>query len=265
MKKLMAILLTLACLMALAACGAAAPAASPAADSDLAYVQAKGKLVVGITDFAPMDYRGADGQWIGFDADMARAFAEELGVEAEFIEIDWDNKLLELNDKDIDCVWNGMTLTDEVLSSMACSDPYWNNSQVVVLNSGAADQVPDAESAAGLSFAVEAGSAGEDAAQELGADYTAVLTQADALLEVAAGTSEACIIDLSMAKAMTGEGTSYPDLVYPLALTSEVYGVGFRQGSDLVKAYNDFYKAAYADGRVSAIAETYGVAEFIIG
>lgn len=270
MKKLFALLLTLACLLALAACGAAAPAASPASeapasDSDLAYVRDKGTLVVGITDFAPMDYRAEDGSWIGFDADLARAFAASLGVEAEFIEIDWDNKLLELNDKNIDCVWNGMTLTDEVLSSMSCSQPYWNNSQVVVLPGDAAADCPDAASAAGLRFAVEAGSAGEAAAQDLGAEYTAVLTQADALMEVAAGTSEACIIDLSMAKAMTGEGTSYPDLVYPLALTEEVYGVGFRQGSDLTDVFNTFYVSAFADGRVAAIAETYGVAEFIIG
>ena len=99
---------------------ASVPAASEAAEaeSDLAYVQQKGKLVVGITDFEPMDYRGEDGDWIGFDADMAKAFGESLGVEVEFVEIDWDNKILELDGKTIDCVWNGMTLTDEVTSAM---------------------------------------------------------------------------------------------------------------------------------------------------
>ena len=67
-----------------------APAAEEAAasDSDLAYIQANGKLVVGITDFAPMDYQDENGEWIGFDADMAKAFAKSLGVEAEFVEID---------------------------------------------------------------------------------------------------------------------------------------------------------------------------------
>ena len=95
-----------------------------AEDSDLAYVQGKGKLVVGITDFAPMDYKDASGEWIGFDADLAKAFASKLGVEVEFAEIDWDNKILELNGKSIDCVWNGMTLTDEVLSAMECSNAY---------------------------------------------------------------------------------------------------------------------------------------------
>ena len=86
--------------------------------ADKAKVQEKGTLVVGITDFEPMDYKDADGNWIGFDADMANAFAESLGVKAEFVEIEWDNKILELNAGNIDCVWNGMTLTEEVTSSM---------------------------------------------------------------------------------------------------------------------------------------------------
>ena len=82
--------------------------------SDVDYVKEKGKLVVGITEFEPMDYQNESGEWIGFDADMAKAFAESLGVDAEFVVIDWDNKILELDGKTIDCVWNGMTLTDEV-------------------------------------------------------------------------------------------------------------------------------------------------------
>ena len=143
MKKTLAIILTLAMVLALCACGgsqapaatqapAEAPAEAPAAESDLAYVQGKGTLIVGITDFAPMDYKDEAGQWIGFDADMARAFAESLGVAVEFIEIDWDNKILELNSKSIDCVWNGMTLTDAVMEAMECTTAYCQNAQVVI-------------------------------------------------------------------------------------------------------------------------------------
>ena len=102
------------------------------AKSDLAYVKEKGTLVVGITEFEPMDYKDENGEWIGFDADMAKAFAESLGVTAEFQVIDWDNKILELDGKTIDCVWNGMTLTDEVTSAMECTNAYLNNAQVVV-------------------------------------------------------------------------------------------------------------------------------------
>ena len=106
---------------------------TPAEDSDVAYIQDKGKLVVGITDFAPMDYKDDNGNWIGFDADMARLVAEKLGVEAEFVVIDWDLKIMELDAKNIDVVWNGMTLTDEVTSSMNCTNPYFKNAQVVVV------------------------------------------------------------------------------------------------------------------------------------
>lgn len=101
-------------------------------DSDVAYIKDKGTLIVGITDFAPMDYKDESGEWIGFDADMARMVAEKLGVEAQFVEIDWDNKIMELDSKNIDVVWNGMTLTDEVTSSMECTNAYCNNAQVVV-------------------------------------------------------------------------------------------------------------------------------------
>ena len=107
-------------------------AAQTAADSDVACVQANVKLVVGITDFAPMDYKNDSGEWIGFDADMAKVVAEKLGVEIEFIEIDWDSKIMELDSGNIDVVWNGMTLTDAVMEAMECSTAYCNNAQVVV-------------------------------------------------------------------------------------------------------------------------------------
>ncbi|MDE7258885.1 MAG: transporter substrate-binding domain-containing protein [Lachnospiraceae bacterium] len=104
-----------------------------AEDSDVAYIQDKGTMIVGITDFAPMDYKDASGKWIGFDADMARLVAEKLGVEAQFVEIDWDNKIMELESKNIDVVWNGMTLTAETTSAMECTNPYCNNAQVIVV------------------------------------------------------------------------------------------------------------------------------------
>ena len=230
----------------------------------MAYVQDKGTLVVGITDFEPMDYKDASGEWIGFDADMAAAFADSLGVQVEFVEIDWDNKVLELNSKAIDCVWNGMTLTDEVLSSMECSKAYCNNAQVVIVPVDVADQYQTVESVKDLTFAVEAGSAGEAEVSALNYNYTPVKAQADALMEVAAGTSDAAVIDSLMAAAMVGEGTGYADLTYTVGLNSEEYGVGFRKGSDLAAALNDFFAAAYADGSMMACAETYGVQAAII-
>ena len=113
--------------------GAAEEATEAAEDSDVAYIQDKGSLIVGITDFEPMDYKDENGDWIGFDADMAGVVAEKLGVDVEFVEIDWDNKIMELDSKNIDVVWNGMTLTDEVTNSMECTNAYCNNAQVVVV------------------------------------------------------------------------------------------------------------------------------------
>ena len=228
-------------------------------ESDLAYVKDKGVLVVGITDFAPMDYKNEDGEWIGFDADLAKFFAGELGVEVEFVEIDWDNKILELDSKTIDCVWNGMTMTDEVKAAMDCSNAYCNNAQVVIVPTAKAQDYQTVESLEGLAFAVEAGSAGEAEVTALGLDCTPVKAQSDALMEVAAGTSDAAVIDSLMAAAMVGPDTGYADLTYTVALNSEEYGVGFRKGSDLVAELNAFFTEIYAAGTMQEIAATYGV------
>ena len=265
MKKLLTLTLTLTLLMSLAACGGKpSQASADAGDSDKAYVQDKGTLVVGITDFEPMDYKDASGEWIGFDADMARAFGESLGVSVEFVEIDWDNKIMELDGKTIDCVWNGMTLTDDVKTAMECSKAYCNNAQVVIVSSDIADQYQTTDNLSDLTFAVEAGSAGEEQAVAFGLEYTPVKAQSDALMEVAAGTSDAAIIDSLMAAAMVGEGTSYADLTYTVGLNSEEYGVGFRKGSDLAAALNDYLKASYADGSMISCAEKYGVQAAVV-
>ena len=284
MKRTLSLALAFALMLGLSACGGSGGSQSSsqgqssqaqssgstsqgdagAEESDLAYVQDKGTLVVGITEFDPMDYRDADGNWIGFDADMARAFAESLGVTAEFQLIDWDNKVFELNGKTIDVVWNGMTLTDEVLSSMDCSNAYCNNAQIVILPADVAENYPDAASMSDLSFAVESGSAGQAQAEANGFTYTEVMDQATAVLEVASGTADAAIIDSLMAAAMVGEGTSYDQLTYTIELNSEEYGVGFRQGSDLVERLNQFFADSYADGTMMELAETYGVQAAII-
>ena len=259
MKKILAAVLALTLVAGMTACGS-----TKSSGSDMDLIKEKGTLVVGITDFAPMDYKDEAGNWIGFDADMATAFAESLGVSVEFVEIDWDNKVLELDSNAIDCVWNGMTLTDEVTSSMNCSNAYCNNAQMVILPKDIAADYPDAASMSDLIFAVEAGSAGEEEVSALGYNYTPVKAQADALMEVAAGTSDAAVIDALMAAAMVGEGTGYDNLTYTIGLNEEKYGVGFRKDSDLTAALNDFFKASYADGTMMEIAEKYGVSASII-
>ncbi len=261
-KKFLAAFLSMTLAFSLTACGGAGGnggSSGTKTAGEMAEIKEKGKLVVGVTDFEPMDYKDDSGNWIGFDADMAKAFAKELGVEAEFMEIDWDNKILELDGKTIDCVWNGMTLTDEVTSAMDCSNAYCNNAQIVIVPSKDADKYKDTESIKDLNFAVEAGSAGAAQAKEHGLKYTEVESQANALMEVAAGTSDAAIIDSLMAAAMVGEGTSYKDLTYTVELNSEEYGVGFRKGSDLKDELNKFFKKSYDDGSMKETAEKYKV------
>lgn len=261
-KRIFAAVMAAVMALSLTACGGAT--ASDSSASDKKYVQDKGTLVVGITDFEPMDYKDANGDWVGFDADMAIAFGESLGVNVEFIEIDWDNKVLELNSKAIDCVWNGMTLSDEVKNSMNCSNAYCNNSQMIVMAADKADAYQAVETVKELTFAVEAGSAGEIEAKAWELNYTPVASQADALMEVAAGTSDAAVIDALMAAAMVGPGTSYENLTYTWGLNDEEYGVGFRQGSDLTEELNKFLKQAYDDGTTGVLADKYGVGASII-
>lgn len=257
MKKLIALLAVAMLLLAMAGCSGSNSEAS----SDKEYVTGKGKLVVGITDFEPMDYEGENGEWIGYDADLAKAFAEKLGVDVEFSVITWDYKVTELDNKTIDCVWNGMTLTDDVKAQMATTKAYCKNAQVVVMKADKIDQYKSVEDMKDLRVAVEQGSAGEDVATENGLTTVPVTRQADALMEVAGGTSDAAIIDLLMAGAMIGEGTSYADLTYSLRLSEEEYGIGFRKGSDLAAELNSFLAEVYKDGTMAKLADTYKISQ----
>ena len=257
MKKVFALVLALIlALSCLTACGASS-------DSDLKYIQKKGTMIVGITDYAPMDFKDENGNWTGFDAELAEMVCKELGVKCEFFVLaDWGKKFYELETKNIDCIWNGMTITDEVKLNTNCSDPYVINAQVLVMKADVVGQYDAVELLQGLTFAVENGSAGQDEVVALGvpdSQIIAVQDQAAALMEVAAGTSDACVIDITMANAMTGEGTSYADLASGISLSSEEYGIGFRKDSDVTAKVNELLAKYKADGTLQALAEKYSL------
>ena len=257
MKKMFALLLVLVlALTCLSACGASS-------DSDLKYIQKKGTMIVGITDYEPMDYKDENGNWTGFDAELAEQVCEKLGVKCEFLVLgDWGKKFYELETKNIDAIWNGMTITDEVKLNTNCSDAYVVNAQVLVMKADALANYTTPESLSDLTFAVENGSAGQEAVLGIGIpedQIIAVQDQAAALMEVAAGTSDACVIDITMANAMTGEGTSYADLAAGISLTSEEYGIGFRKGSDVTAKVNELLQAMKADGSLQALADKYSL------
>ncbi len=270
MKRIIALIMAVLMMsVVFVGCGGSTEGKDATADSatadevvaDIDYITEKGTLVVGITDYAPMNYKDDKGEWTGFDTEFAQAVAEKLGVEVEFIEINWDNKFLELESKSIDCIWNGMTITEEATLNASVSDPYVENAQVVVMTADNAKKYADAESMKDLSFAAEAGSAGEATiAENDWTNYTAVKAQSDALLEVASGSSDACVIDLTMANAMTGEGTSYENLTQVLKLNTEQYGIACRKGSDLTSKINEIMAQLMADGTLEALAEKYELA-----
>lgn len=181
-------------------------AAENATSTDFATIVANGKLVVGITDYKPMDYK-AEGseEWIGFDADLARAVGQKLNITIEFKEIEWDNKLLDLNAGRIDCVWNGMTITNEILAAADVSVPYMENRQVAVVLKTNAEKYSSIDKMSGVKVAAESGSAGEKFIKNstyLSAGLVSVTAQSDAFLEVMSGKSEIAIVDYMMAKAL---------------------------------------------------------------
>ena len=257
MKKVFALVLALIlALSCLTACGASS-------GSDLKAIQKKGTMIVGITDYEPMDFKDENGNWTGFDAELAEMVCKELGVKCEFFVLaDWGKKFYELDTKNIDCIWNGMTITDEVKLNTNCSDPYVINAQVLVMKADVVGQYDAVELLQGLTFAVENGSAGQDEVVALGvpdSQIIAVQDQAAALMEVAAGTSDACVIDITMANAMTGEGTSYADLAPGISLSSEEYGIGFRKDSDVTAKVNELLAKYKADGTLQALADKYSL------
>ena len=245
-----------------AAAGSAAASAASDADSDLAYIQSNGKMVIGYTVYEPMNYTDADGNFTGFDTELATAVCEKLGVEPEFVEINWDTKETELAAKSIDCIWNGLTLTDDREENMACTKPYVKNAQVVVVKDGT--EYTSTADLVGKTVVAEAGSAGEAAIEGdenlAQADYVSKSVQTDCLMEVAAGTADAAVLDLTLANAMIGEGTDYADLKIVDELNAEEYGVAFRKDSDAAAAVDEAFDALKADGTMQALADKYDLA-----
>ena len=246
---------------AASASGSAAGSTSSAAGSDLDYIKGKGKMVIGYTVYEPMNYTDADGNFTGFDTELATAVCAKLGVEPDFVEINWDTKIVELEAKSIDCIWNGMTLTDEIQANAACTKAYAKNAQVVVMKSDA-DYSSTAD-LVGKTVVAEAGSAGESAIQDdeslSQADYVSKSVQTDCLMEVAAGTADAAVLDLTLATAMIGEGTDYANLTIKDELNAEEYGVAFRKGSDVAEAVNAAFDELKADGTMQKLADKYSL------
>jgi len=230
---------------------------------DVNDVKKSGFLNVGITIYEPMDYFAEDGETItGFDAELANAFAETLGVSTRFTIIKWDSKVLELTSKKIDLIWNGMTITDELKQNIDLTIPYATNYQCVVTKTANIDDYVSPDSIKDKKVAVELGSAGESAAEGV-TNLNKVTSQEAALLEVKAGTSDCAIIDVTMANSVVGKG-DFADLstvsADKIAFEKEDFGVGARKNSDLTDKLNVFFKDSYKSGLLNTLSEKYNVA-----
>ncbi len=255
MKKITSLLLTIF-IVAMSVLGIT----SCSKASDLEQVKANGKLVVGVTVYKPMDYVDDEsGEWVGFDAELAKMFAESLGVNCQLVIIDWNNKVGELDGNQIDLIWNGMTASDELGEQIDFSVSYAKNAQVAVVKKGSSVTKDTVKNS---TVAVENGSAGETAARELG--VTDLVEKSDgqvgALSEILANTADVAIIDITMAQSVIGKG-EYADLeiLDGASYGDEIFAVGLRQGSDLKAELDAFLKAKYADGTLTELAEKYGV------
>ena len=229
-------------------------------NTDKQDVQSAGKIIVGITDYAPMDYKDENGKWIGFDAELAEMFAAELNVTCEFVEIvDWNNKVAEINSKEIDLIWNGMTASEELGKQIDFSVSYAKNAQVAVVLSNST--ITTKEQIKTASIAVENGSAGQAVATQEGmTNVSAPGNQKQALIEVKSGNSDVAIIDITMAQSLVGKGDfANLKIVENVSYGDEIFAVGLRKGSNLKADLDAFLKAQYANGTIAALAEKYSV------
>ncbi len=259
MKKIIAILLA-----ALMLCSTAMVFTSCSKDDE---------FVIGITYFEPMNYFDDEGKLVGFETEFAEAVCKKLGYTPKFTEIVWDSKETELNAGNIDCIWNGMTINDERKANMGISDPYMENKQVLVVKAENAEKYSTAAGLKNAALCAEIESAGEEvistAAVFADAKYTAVDSMAKAIMEVAAGTSDGCVIDYVTSIGMIGEGTDYADLVVieggEFEFGLEYYGIAFRKGdTDLLDKFNKAIDELMADGTIDAIAKKYKLEDRLV-
>ncbi len=261
MKKIFAAILSLAMLVTASSCGASTK-------TDWEYIEEKGDLVVGITYYEPMNYLDENGELTGFETEFTKAVCEKIGVEPKFQVINWEQKIVELQSKTIDVIWNGMTVKEEFKEQINFSTPYIRNKQVAIIKKDNAEKYADLASMTGVTIAAENGSAGQTAIETDATlstnEFISCAAQKDVLLEIKAGTTEIGVIDYVMALASVGEGTDYADLmiVEGVELPPEEYAIGIRkEDTVLAEKINKAIDEMVADGTLKALAEKYGLAD----
>ena len=263
-KRILAVLASAAMCLGLCGCG-------KSEKTDWEYIDDKGTLVVGITYNMPMNYKDDSGELTGFETDFTNAVCEKLGVKPEFQVIEWSKKEMELKSKTIDLVWNGLTVTEDRKKEFLFSTSYMKNKQVTIVKKENADKYPDTAAMADIKIAFEGGSAGEDIVKEdsnlTGCTQINCEAQVNALMEVKAGTADACIVDYTLGRAFTKEGTDYSDLTVleNIPNTDEEYAIGARiEDAETIKKINEAIDALAKDGTLKTIAEKYDLADALL-
>lgn len=285
MKKILSAALAAMMLLGMAACTKPADNAADNganADSDWAYVQDKGTMTIGVTNYPPMNYLDDSGNWTGFDTEFAQAVCESLGIDVEFIEISWEAKETELSSKNIDCLWNGMCITEDRKEMWEVSTPYMYNTQAMVMKADKAEEIM--ADVSGKKIVAEAGSTGEekitgvmDDASDLtvevmakdyfaNSEYTGVSSMATALMDVQNDVADVAVVDSVIAQGMIeGEGSSFTDLVINTdnKFGDQYFGIAFRKGSDICEMVNSAIEELKENGKLNEIAAKYGLTEGI--
>lgn len=280
MKKFLLLMLTVALAFSLVACGQ--QTATTDAESDWDYIQGKGVLTVGVTNYPPMNYLDDNGEWTGFDTEFAQAVCESLGIKAEFVEISWEAKETELASKNIDVLWNGMCITEDRKEMWEVTKPYMYNTQAMVMKADKAEEIM--VDVTGKKVVAEAGSTGEekltgaiddtnDASVKVMAkeyfansEYTGVESMATALMDVQNGVADIALVDSVIAQGMIeGEGSTLTDLVINTdnKFGDQFFGIAFRKGSDMCEKVNAAIAELTESGKLNEIAEKYGLADGI--
>ena len=282
MKRFLCLILALVTALSLAACGAQDTQQASNTDSDWEYIKDKGVMTIGVTNYPPMNYQDESGEWTGFDTEFAQAVCESLGIDAEFIEISWEAKETELASKNIDCLWNGMCITEDRKAAWEVSNPYMYNTQAIVTKADKEAEVM--ADVSGKKIVAEAGSTGEekitgdiddtnDPTVEVMAkdyfansQYTGVSSMATALMDVENGVADAAVVDYVIAQGMIGsEGSSFSDLVINTdnKFGDQYFGIAFRKGSDMCEKINEAMKTLKESGELDEIAAKYGLTDSV--
>lgn len=256
-KRVLSLLMATLMVLSLAACGKA----DDGKDNSLQYIKDKGKLIMGLDDaFPPMGFRDDNDEIIGFDIDLAKAVCEKLGVELVLQPIEWTAKEQELSTKNIDCIWNGFSITPERLENLTMTEPYMLNRIALVVMKGS--EVTSMADMAGKRLAVQGSSSAEET---LNADENKAFKDSlgqvnpfddyvTALMDMETGNSDAVLMDSVVAQYLTTEGGK-DYVVLEETLLNDEYAIGFRKGEEaLCKAVEDALKELKEDGTVKEIA-----------